>query len=74
MLIGGNVIDSAIATMFCNTVANSQSMGIGGGFIMTIYLSNGTKLAMVARETAPAAASKDMFNGDSNLTRYGNYI
>ena len=72
MLRGGNVVDSAIATMYCNTVDNSQSMGIGGGFIMTLYLSNGTKIALVARETAPAAASKNMFRGDSNLTRYGN--
>ena len=90
MLMGGNAVDSAIATMYCNTVVNSQSMGIGGGFIMTIYLGNGTKVmimmmmimmmrimmvmtkaAMIARETAPAAASKDMYHGDANLTHYG---
>ena len=29
MLDGGNAVDSAIATMYCNTVVNSQSMGIG---------------------------------------------
>ena len=29
MLDGGNAMDSAIATMYCNTVVNSQSMGIG---------------------------------------------
>merc|ERR1712180_54646 len=50
---------------------NSQSMGIGGGFIMTIYMANGTKLALIARETAPAAAYKDMYNGNANLTHYG---
>ena len=43
----------------------------GGGFIMTIYLSNGTKLALIARETAPAAAYKDMYHGNANLTHYG---
>ena len=32
MLDGGNAIDSAIATMYCNTVVNSQSMGIGSTF------------------------------------------
>ena len=69
--MGGNAIDSAIATMYCNTVVNSQSMGIGGGFIMTVFLGNGTKLSMIARETAPAAASKDMYHGDANLTHYG---
>ena len=47
MLMGGNAVDSAIATMYCNTVVNSQSMGIGGGFIMTIYLGNGTKVMMM---------------------------
>eukprot|EP00092_Neocalanus_flemingeri_P032577 GFUD01035433.1.p1 GENE.GFUD01035433.1~~GFUD01035433.1.p1 ORF type:complete len:688 (+),score=179.86 GFUD01035433.1:54-2066(+) len=71
MLMGGNAIDSSIATMYCNTVVNSQSMGVGGGFIMTIYMANGTKLALIARETAPAAASKDMYHGNENLTHYG---
>ena len=32
MLDGGNAMDSAIATMYCNTVVNSQSMGIGSFF------------------------------------------
>ena len=38
---------------------------------MTIYLANGTKLALIARETAPAAAYKDMYHGNANLTHYG---
>lgn len=73
MLMGGNAIDAAISTMYCNTVVNSQSMGIGGGFIMTIYIANGTKLALIARETAPAAANRDMYHGNENLTRFGPY-
>ena len=72
--MGGNAIDSSIATMYCNTVVNSQSMGIGGGFIMTVYLGNGTKLSMIARETAPAAAYKDMYHGNMNLTHCGNLM
>lgn len=71
MLMGGNAIDSAIASMYCNTVVNPQSMGIGGGFIMTLYLSNGTRLSLIARETAPTAAYKDMYHGNPNLTHYG---
>jgi len=71
MLRGGNAYDSSIATMYCNSVINSQSMGLGGGFIMTLYLANGTSLALIARETAPAAAFKDMFHGNANLSHYG---
>ena len=71
MLMVGNAIDSAIAMMYCNTVINSQSTGIGGGFIMTVFLGNGTRLSMIARETAPAAAFKDMYHGDADLTHYG---
>jgi len=71
MMRGGNSFDSAIATMYCNSVVNSQSMGLGGGFIMTINLANGTSKALIARETAPAAAYKDMFHGNMNLSHYG---
>ena len=38
---------------------------------MTIHLANGTQLALIARETAPAAGSQDMYHGDENITRYG---
>ena len=57
----GTAVDAAIAVLFCNGVVTSQSMGIGGGFIMTVHLANGTDLSLVARETAPAAATTDMF-------------
>ena len=35
---------------------------------LDIYL---TSLALIARETAPAAAYKDMFHGNSDLSHYG---
>ena len=59
-------MDAAVAVLFCNGVVTSQSMGIGGGFIMTIHLSNGTAISLVAREMAPAAVTRDMFRNTSS--------
>ncbi|KAL2723859.1 glutathione hydrolase 1 proenzyme-like isoform X3 [Vespula squamosa] len=47
-------------------------MGLGGGFLMTIWdAKNGTANYLDARETAPAAAEEKMFNGDAYLSMYG---
>lgn len=47
-------------------------MGLGGGFLMTIWDAR-TKTAayLDARETAPGRASENMFKGDANLAVYG---
>jgi len=68
---GGTAVDTAIAVLFCNGVVTSQSMGIGGGFLMTIYLSNGTALSLVAREMAPAASSRNMYQGTEGSSTVG---
>uniref|UniRef100_A0A1B0D2V9 Gamma-glutamyltransferase n=1 Tax=Phlebotomus papatasi TaxID=29031 RepID=A0A1B0D2V9_PHLPP len=58
----GTAADAAIATLFCEGVTCPQSMGLGGGFVMTIYSkSKGTVDSMIAREVAPLAATTDMF-------------
>lgn len=62
----GTAVDAAVAVLFCNGVVTSQSMGIGGGFVMTIHLSNGTAVSLVAREMAPAAVTRDMFSNTSS--------
>ena len=52
-------MDAAIATLFCNGLISSQSMGIGGGFLMTIYDRSSKKVTTInARESAPAKVSK----------------
>lgn len=49
-----------------------QSMGLGGGFLMTIYTKeNGKVEALNAREVAPQAAHADMFEGNASLALKG---
>ncbi|XP_076234085.1 glutathione hydrolase 1 proenzyme isoform X2 [Calliopsis andreniformis] len=68
----GSAVDAAIAALLCEGVASLHSMGLGGGFLMTIWDAR-TKTAdyLDARETAPALAHKDMFQGDADLAMYG---
>lgn len=47
-------------------------MGLGGGFLMTIYdASSGKAEFLNARETAPAKATRDMFGSNGTLSMYG---
>lgn len=72
LLEGGTAVDAAIAGMFCNGVYNSQSMGLGGGFMMTIYHAvNKTVATLDARESAPAASTPNMFKGDPKASQHG---
>ncbi|KAK5641806.1 hypothetical protein RI129_010353 [Pyrocoelia pectoralis] len=66
----GSAVDAAIATLFCNGVVNMQSMGLGGGFLMTVYIRD-TKTAVTldARETAPLNATANMFKNE-NESKY----
>lgn len=71
---GGSAIDAAIAALFCEGVAMPQSMGIGGGFLMTIYIRKSkTAITLDARETAPILASENMFDGNASLASKGKY-
>jgi gamma-glutamyltranspeptidase len=46
--------------------------GIGGGGFMLIRSSNGSFTFVDFRETAPSAASQDMYSGGNfNLSKYG---
>lgn len=60
---GGNAVDAAVATALCLGVVNPVSSGLGGGAFITVRLANGTAAFYDARETAPAAATEDMYKG-----------
>ena len=62
---GGNAVDAAIAVQMVLGLVEPQSSGIGGGAFL-LFHQNGSKrvLAYDGRETAPAAATPDMFIGE----------
>lgn len=62
---GGNAVDAAVATGFTMAVTYPRAGNIGGGGFMMIHLANGNEdIAIDYRESAPSAATRDMFLGD----------
>lgn len=62
-----NIIDAAIATLFCNGLVTMQSMGVGGGFVANIYKTDERKAYSVdARETAPKNAKEELFKTEKD--------
>jgi gamma-glutamyltranspeptidase / glutathione hydrolase len=62
---GGNAVDAAVATGFAMAVTYPRAGNIGGGGYMVIRLSERQRgpqnIAIDYRETAPAAATREMF-------------
>src|SRR5438094_6480697 len=58
---GGNAIDAAVAAALTLGVVDGQNSGIGGGCFILIRLADGRFIAIDGRETAPAAATREMF-------------
>ena len=64
---GGNAVDAAIAAQFVLAVTLPEAGNIGGGGFMLIH-KDGEQYFLDYRETAPAAASRDMYlDGDGEV-------
>ena len=69
--IGGNAIDAAVAVGYAQAVVNPCCGNIGGGGFMTIHLANGEDTFINFRETAPAAASANMYLDEKGNVKKG---
>ncbi|MDR3529362.1 MAG: gamma-glutamyltransferase [Rhodopila sp.] len=58
---GGNAIDAAVAVGYAEAVVNPCCGNIGGGGFLTAHLSGGRDVFLNFRETAPGAATRNMY-------------
>jgi gamma-glutamyltranspeptidase/glutathione hydrolase len=72
---GGNAIDAAVAVGFALAVVLPEAGNIGGGGYLVHRDAKGSAVALDYRETAPAAATRDMYLGAAgeltDRSRYG---
>lgn len=69
----GSAVDAALAALICNGLVNMQSLGFGGGFMMTFYERSSRRAYVLnARDRAPLAANSTMYDGKpANVSSFG---
>ncbi|MFN6110126.1 MAG: gamma-glutamyltransferase [Planctomycetota bacterium] len=58
---GGNAVDAAVTAALTLGVVDGFNSGIGGGCFILVRTAEGKVIAIDARETAPAAAFREMY-------------
>jgi gamma-glutamyltranspeptidase/glutathione hydrolase len=69
---GGNAVDAAVAAAYAEAVVNPCCGNIGGGGFMVLHLAGSGDHVINFRETAPAAATTNMYlDGAGNVVKGG---
>ncbi|EFC42931.1 Gamma-glutamyltranspeptidase [Naegleria gruberi] len=68
----GNAVDAAIVVALCLGVTRPFASGIGGGGFITIFMNETKTVDFInSRETAPSAASQDMYENNYDESVFG---
>lgn len=70
-LLQGNAADAFVGAQLCVGVIGMYHSGIGGGGFMLLRDKHGNYESIDYRETAPAAAHRDMYQGNVNGSIFG---
>ncbi|KAJ9464920.1 Gamma-glutamyltranspeptidase 1 [Diplonema papillatum] len=68
---GGNAVDAAVVVALCICVRQPSSSGIGGGAGALVRAPGEDPVLWDCRETAPAAASEDMYGSGEHSSTVG---